>query len=77
MREYRPKFIILLEPHINGGMDDMIFQTLGKKCWARSEAFGFNGGLWVLQDEEEVDMKLMVARRSFLHMEIRFGDGES
>lgn len=50
---------------------------MGKKRWARSEAAGFSGGVWVLWDEEEIGLKLMVARRSFLHMEVRSGDGQS
>lgn len=50
---------------------------MGKKHWVRSEAFGFNGAIWVLWDEQEVEMKLIMVRRPFLHMEVRFGVGES
>lgn len=77
MRGYRPRVIILSEPQIDGETIERVCKRLGKKHWARSEALGFSWGVWVLWDEEEVGMKLMVARRSFLHMEVQIRDEEN
>lgn len=76
MREFQQKIVILLEPRISGAMTDTVCVRLGKKRWARSEAMGFSGGVWVLLDEEKVELKLTVARRSFLHMEVWEPTGE-
>src|SRR4051812_37072007 len=65
MREFRQKIVILLEPRISGAMADMVCAKFGRKRWARSEALGFSGGVWVIWDEEEVELQLLVGRRSF------------
>lgn len=43
----------------------------------RFEARGFSGGVWVLWDNEQVDVKLLTALRSFVHMEVLLEDGRS
>lgn len=76
MSEQRPMVLILIEPKVSGVMADRVCRKLGKKRWARSEAFGFSRGIWVLWNKEELEKKLLVARKSFLHMQIQFGRWE-
>lgn len=75
LRAFRPKIVILIEPRISGDAVDKVCRGLGRRRWIRSEARGFSEGIWVMWEEGEVDIKLEVAHRSFLHMEIRSGLG--
>lgn len=52
MREYMLKVVILLEPRVSGDTANRVCNRLGKKRWARSEAIGFSGGVWVLWEEK-------------------------
>lgn len=77
IREYKPKTVILLKPRINGEMATKVCQKLGKKRWVSSESVGFNGGIWVSGEEDEVKLKLKLLKvqRMFVHMEVKFGEG--
>lgn len=72
VRAFKPTIIVLLEPKISGEAADKVCKKLGKKRWVRSD-----GAQWwgVGRNEEEASMKLLEAGRSFLHLEVRFGDG--
>lgn len=48
IRSYRPIILIIFETRINGEEVDQVCTKLGKSDWTRSEASGFNGGVWVL-----------------------------
>lgn len=47
-RVYRTKIILLIEPKISGAEADVASKKLGKSRWSRSEADGFNGGVFLL-----------------------------
>lgn len=68
LREHKPIVLILLEPWVSGEKADRICRKLRKNRWVCSEASGFSGGVWVLWDEEEAEIKLLAVRRSFLHL---------
>lgn len=70
MRERRPKEIILLEPKISGDVANEACKKLGKKQWIRSEADGFNGGLWVMWNAKEIELKLLEDDKYFLHFRV-------
>lgn len=70
MREFRLKIVILLEPRTRGETADKVCKKLGKKRWVRSKLVGFSGGVWVIWDDEEVELKMMTIRRSFIHMKV-------
>lgn len=76
LRSIRPKIIILIEPRISGEDAEKVCKGLGRRRWVRLEARGFSGGIWVMWEEGEVDIKLLEAHRSFLHMEVRSGLGQ-
>lgn len=75
MRECRPKIVILLELRISVEAVDRVCMRLGKKMWARYEAIGFSGGVWILWNEEEINISMLGARRPFIHLDVRLGDG--
>lgn len=61
-----------MEPRIRGEAADKVCSGLGREMkWLRMEARGFSGGIWVLWEEGDVEIKLEVAHRSFLHMEVK------
>lgn len=50
--------LILMESKKSGAMEDEICKKLGKNRWIRSEDDGFNGGVWLLWKEEDVEVNL-------------------
>lgn len=71
MMEYLPSIIVLIEPQINGEPTNVVCKRLGKRKWIRSEAFGFSGGIWVMWDDEVINLSLKQADRFFGHLEVR------
>lgn len=67
LKEQRPTIVILLEPRISGDTADVVCKKIGKTRWIRSEARGFSGGVWVMWDEEDIDLKLRYDDAFFLH----------
>lgn len=41
---YKSDIVALLEPRISGETTDQVCKRIGKGCWIRVEASGFNGG---------------------------------
>lgn len=66
-RLYSLAIIIHVEPKISGTLADEVCKKIGQNRWIRSESTGFSGGIWVLWNEEEVEVKLSYAHTSFLH----------
>lgn len=67
--------MVLLESRISGEMADAVCKKLGKNKCIRSKACGFNGGIWVLWDEEEIHLRLEYAHKFFLHLNVRSNEG--
>lgn len=61
LKRFKPKIVILLEPKISRETTDMVCKRSGKKRWARAEAISSSGGVWVLWNKEEVELKLRMA----------------
>lgn len=54
---------------------DKVYKKLGKKRWARVEVVGFSGSVCVLWDKEEVELRLLIAQKSFIYMKVRSENG--
>lgn len=50
-------------------------KRLGKKRWIRSEAATFTDGVWILWNEEDINLRLEVADKFFLHLVVRSTGG--
>lgn len=64
LRAFKPKIVILIEPRISGEAADKVCKCLGRKSWIRAEERGFCGGIWVLWEEGEFEIKLQAIWRS-------------
>lgn len=71
MREFYPQILIIVEPRISGATANKVCKSLGKKRWIRAGAKGFSEGIWVMCEEGVIEVKLEVANRYFLNMEIQ------
>lgn len=58
LRTYKQIVVALLEPCISGDTADGVCKSLKKKNYARVEAMGFSGGIWVLWDEENIKLNV-------------------
>lgn len=65
MKEVRPRIVVLLEPWISGITADEVCAKLGRRNWIHSEAVGFSGGIWVLWEENMIDLRLKKASMFF------------
>lgn len=75
MKEHKPMIVVLMKPRISETKADEVCKSLGKNKWIRSEASGFNGGLWVLWDEEDANLNMEYAHSSFIHLEVKTAGG--
>ncbi|XP_019160620.1 PREDICTED: uncharacterized protein LOC109157159 [Ipomoea nil] len=57
IRDHKPDILCLFEPRESGEHADKICFSIGFDEWARIEAFGFSGGIWVFwKDTTMVDI---------------------
>lgn len=71
MRSYRPNIFVILESRISGEEADEACSKLGKTDWARSDAVGFSGGVWVLWSKSEISLRIItLVSFSFMHLYI-------
>lgn len=68
MRHHQPKILILLEPKISGQIATDVCRALRKTHWVRSESEGFSGGIWVLWDEEDIQVRPLYLHSQFNHL---------
>lgn len=71
VKEHMPPNIVLMEPRISGDTADDVCMRLGKNKQIQFEAFRFSDGLWILWDDEAIDLRLRQADRFFLHLGVR------
>lgn len=74
-RCYRPVINILLKPKSAKWELDEICRKIGNMHWICSEADGFSSDMWMLWDEEERQIYLRYAHKSFLHIAITSNGG--
>lgn len=77
IRVHRPLIIVLVEPKISGVEADTVCKRLGKTRWSWLKASGFSGGVWIVWDEKEVQVKLVYAHKYFHRVEVQTGGGAS
>lgn len=56
LKEHGLTIVVLLEPTISGLTANGVCQKLGRRSWIRSKAAGFSGGIWVLWEEEVIEV---------------------
>lgn len=68
MRLYRPTIIVILESRISGFEADVVCRRIGRSTWVRSEARGFNGGIWFFWDSQDISIRVVHVERHFIHV---------
>lgn len=68
IRTFRPFIFLILEPQISSTAADVVCRRLGSRDWVRSEAEGFSGGIWVLWNREEVNLKVVHVEKHSVHV---------
>lgn len=74
LRVHRPDILILIEPKISGEIATKVCKKLKKIHWILSEADGFSSGVWVLWDEDDIQVSPRYIHHQFIHMSIVSGD---
>lgn len=67
--------ISLLELEISVEVDDGVCKKLRQSEWIRSEAVGFNGGIWLLWNQTEINLKVTVCSQVLAVVSSREEDG--
>jgi len=65
-----PHIVALLDTHISGSRVNEVCNRLNFRGMFRVEAQGFQGGIWLLWDENEVNLSLIKARQQFVTIEV-------
>lgn len=63
MRIHKPLVVALLKSRIFGGVADGVYWRHGVRNWIHVEASGFNGGIWVLWNKDEISMIVLYANK--------------
>lgn len=67
IHNYKPTIFIILETRLSGGRARDIVQRLGYNSSLIVDALGFSGGLWMLWNKEDVDIKATSISRWAIH----------
>lgn len=70
VRKYDIKVMALMETRISDTRADRQVRELGFTNWIRVEATGFAGGIWVLWNKADVQLKYVVSTTQFVHCQI-------
>lgn len=68
MRHHKPSLLILLEPKISGTMATEVCKKLKNTQWIHSEVEGFSGSIWVLWDENDIQVRPRYVHQQFVHV---------
>ncbi|KAJ8422017.1 hypothetical protein Cgig2_007567 [Carnegiea gigantea] len=66
----RPQIVVLLETHISGSRADNVCKRIGFGGQYRVDARGFQGGIWVLWLDNQVQLNLIEAHDQFITVEV-------
>ena len=71
IRTHNPSIMALVETRISGTRAQVICNKTGFRKWFRVEAQGFQGGIWVFWQEEEIDLEVINSHEQFVTVGIR------
>jgi len=70
MRMHKPQILALLKTHISGLRADEVCNKIGFRGQYHIDVQGFQGGIWLLWDSDEVWLNLVQSHRQFVTMEV-------
>jgi len=71
IRQHRPHIVALVETRISGVRAQSVNKKIGFRNCFRVEAQGFQGGIWVLWNEEEMEIEILTSHAQFVTMELK------
>lgn len=70
LKKHHPDIFCLMETKTSGDNADTVCCKLGFENWARVEALGFSGGIWVFWSDA-LQVEILTSQPQFVHMAIR------
>ncbi|XP_028785413.1 uncharacterized protein LOC114741329 [Neltuma alba] len=70
LRGKQANLVILVETRVNGVKADRIMKKLGFNNWIRVEATGYAGGIWLLWNDDEVNIHYEFSTTQLLHVQV-------
>ncbi|KAJ4831177.1 hypothetical protein Tsubulata_047576 [Turnera subulata] len=73
-QEHRPDIVVVVEPRISGRKAARKIRTLGYSNSHRVDARGFSGGIWVLWQDDRLEVEVEATHTQFIHLKVRKED---
>ncbi|CAN1750215.1 hypothetical protein LINPERHAP1_LOCUS3970 [Linum perenne] len=77
MQVHKPRVVALLEPRVSGNVRQAVWQKLQFNCSFVVEAQGFSGGIWLLWNDFDTNIKIIDSSHQFIHALIEWETGKS
>ena len=77
IRMQRPQIVVLLETHISGPRADSVCNKIGFGGQLRVDVRGFQGGIWVLWLEHQVQLQTVETHEQFITVEVIASESRS
>ena len=71
IRQHRPHIVALVETRISGARAQITSAKIGFRNCFRVEAQGFQGGIWVLWNEDEIEVEVLTSHAQFVTVELK------
>ena len=68
---YKPSIVALVETRISGTPAQEVCNRIGFRNWFRVEAQGFQGGIWVLWNSDEIGVEVINSHEQFVMVELQ------
>ncbi|XP_031107590.1 uncharacterized protein LOC116012231 [Ipomoea triloba] len=74
LNEHRPEIFCLMETKTSSTNADAVCSRLGLDRWARVEALGYSGGIWILWSDA-LKLEILHSNPQFVHLLIKENSG--
>ncbi|KAJ4847776.1 hypothetical protein Tsubulata_003312 [Turnera subulata] len=72
-RTQRPKITVVVEPRVSGSVAERIISGLGYNCSHRVEARGFADGIWLMWNDDQVEVQILYSHTQLVHVRVSKG----
>lgn len=68
--QFKPRLVVLVETRCSGSKAQEVIRKLGFKHQIIEDARGMSGGIWVLWNDESLDIRVIVSHHQFIHCHV-------
>jgi len=72
IRQHRPHIVALVETRISGTRAQAVSTKIGFRNCFCVEAQGFQGGIWVFWNEDEIEVEVLTSHAQFVTVELKY-----